>query len=360
MSFIIPMHLMGLFAWPIYAISTGNIAWAEVIILVLMFYWGMFGIGVGYHRGFSHRAHDMNPFLRYFSLLAASSTAEGSALVWVADHRRHHLYEDTERDPYNVKRSFWWAHMGWMLGGPTTTDYSNCGDLLKDPVVRHQHDHYLWWMLFSCFGVPLFLGFLVGRPLEALLLAGFTRLFLINQVTYMINSYAHYFGRRPYSTKITARDSFICAFLTNGEGWHNFHHRFPFDYRNGHRFFHWDPSKWMIGVFAALGMTKNLKRTEPMAIYRARIQTEMQRVDVVNPRWEELAQSMDQALLRWQAMSLEWQKLRRELEDKSTHGVEQLSLQMKALQEKMRDAKKEFKDLYSQWRSIGNSAASHS
>lgn len=353
---MIPMHLMGLLAWPLYVAWTGNIQWAEVMVFGAMLFLGLFGIGVCYHRGLSHRAHEMNPALRFFGLVAASSTAEGSALVWCSDHRRHHVYEDTEKDPYNVKRSFWWAHMGWMLGGPTTSDFSNCGDLTKLKVVRHQHEHYLWWLLASCFALPLALGFLVGRPLETFLLAGFTRLFVINQFTYLINSYAHYFGRRPYSTKITARDSFICAFLTNGEGWHNFHHRFPFDYRNGHRFFHWDPTKWMISLFASIGWTKNLKRADPTAVYRARIQTQMQGVDLVNPRWQEMAQAMDQALLRWQAMTLEWQNMKAELERKGSLQVESMREQVQTLKQRTKEARQEFKALYQQWRFMRSQA----
>ncbi|TVQ80400.1 MAG: acyl-CoA desaturase [Bradymonadales bacterium] len=285
--FIGGMHLLGLTLWPLYVILTGSIQWAEVLVFCGMMFLGFLGIGVGYHRAFSHRAHRPNQFLRILSLIAGASTAEGSAIVWCADHRRHHRHEDTDRDPYNVKRSFWWAHMGWMFGGPMTTDFSNCRDLERDPWVRHQHHYYLFWMLGACFGIPLLAGFLLGRPLEALLLAGFTRLFVFQQLTYLINSMAHYMGRRPYCDQITARDSLICAILTSGEGWHNYHHRFPFDYRNGHRWYHWDPTKWLIQFCWLLGLTKDLKTTRPEAVEAAKEAVRKNRQSSSETHWDE-------------------------------------------------------------------------
>ena len=34
---------------------------------------------------------------------------------WAKDHRVHHKYTDTNADPYNAKREFFFSHMGWLL-----------------------------------------------------------------------------------------------------------------------------------------------------------------------------------------------------------------------------------------------------
>ena len=60
------------------------------------------------------------------------------------------------------------------------------------------------------------------------------------------------------------------AFLTLGEGYHNFHHHFQSDYRNGIRWFQWDPTKWLIWSLSAVGLTSDLKRADRVVIDAAR------------------------------------------------------------------------------------------
>ena len=295
--FVVPMQIMGLLAIPLYFLSTGtDIHWQEIFVFFLMFALGAIGIDVGYHRGFSHRSFEMSPFLKVLALFGGASAAEGSVLAWCSDHRRHHRYQDTEKDHYNVRRGFWWAHMGWILGSPTSTDFSNCPDLAKDPLIRFQNKTYALWFILSGLGLPLALGFLLGRPLECFLLGGLFRLLFLHHSTYLINSYAHYFGKKPYSKEITARDSLLCALLAQGEGWHNFHHRFPFDYRNGHRFYHYDPTKWFIYFGQFLGLTKSLKRTSACEIYRARIQAQKHSITTPSPLVEKLTEAMEASI----------------------------------------------------------------
>lgn len=342
---MVPTNVLGIVAWPLYLLlGGGDIQWPEVFLFLFMFFWGFFGISMGYHRSLSHRSFKMSPFLNFITLLGGSSTAEGPALSWCADHRRHHRYEDTERDPYNVRRSFWWAHMGWMLGTPITTDFSNCPDLLKDPMLRHQYKYYALWLTVSCFGMPLFLGFLLGRPLESFLLAGLTRLFVVDQVTFLINSYAHYFGRRPFSKQITARDSLFLAVLTQGEGWHNYHHRFPFDYRNGPTPYHWDPSKWFIYLFQFLGLTSHLKRTPAAEIYRARIQAQRGELSVESMKLTLLNDSLERALQKWRALSIQWEAFKQGFEKHECFA------RIEHLKQSLREAKQDFFKHYTHWR----------
>src|SRR5262249_11812558 len=147
--------------------------------------------------------------------------------------------------PYNIRRGFWWAHMGWIFrrdAEPTALD--RVKDLLADPLVRWQQRHYL--LIALVFGgiVPTSLGLIWGDPIGALLVAGFLRLVIQWHAPGAVNSVAHRFGSHPYSLDNSARDSSWTALLTLGEGYHNFHHRFQGDYRNGIRWWHFDPTKW--------------------------------------------------------------------------------------------------------------------
>lgn len=343
--FIIPVQVIGLVAWPLWAYFHGGFQWAEVAIFVFMYCFSCMGISFGYHRGLSHRAFRMNKIAKFYALFAGAGAVEGSALSWCSDHRRHHRYEDTPKDPYNVKRSFWWAHMGWIIGSPTSTDYSNSADLENDPMVRNQSEYYILWMLASAFGLPLFLGFLVGRPLEALLLAGFTKVAVLQHVTWMINSYAHYFGRQLYSKKITAKDSLFLALLSNGEGWHNFHHRFPFDYRNGHRFYHWDPTKWLVYLGQYVGLTSHLKRTPETEVYKARIEAQSLEEGHWDLHLQRLNESLENALAEWRRWSFEKQKMLSEKSGAFDHQIHEI-------RQKMEESKQEFRLVYAEWRSI--------
>ena len=82
---------------------------------------------------------------------------------------------------------------------------------------------------------------------------------------------AHRTPKRLYDFAHSARDNGWLAFLTYGEGYHNFHHQFAHDYRNGVRWWQWDPSKWIICSLSWVGLTRKLRRTPAVVIQRARL-----------------------------------------------------------------------------------------
>jgi len=148
--------------------------------------------------------------------------------------------------------------------------YENCRDLKKDPIVMWQHRHYLPLVLSLNFGLPLILGIWHGDILGMLLLAGVARLAISHHFTFFINSLAHIWGNQPYSDNNSSKDNAIIALLTFGEGYHNYHHSFQRDYRNGIRWWHFDPTKWLIRSLALMGLAKNLYRTPLEYIESAR------------------------------------------------------------------------------------------
>lgn len=256
---------------------------AVLYMVFVQFSWWTLGLGLvyyafcglaitgGYHRLFSHPSYKARGILRAFYLFFGAASIQNSALKWSSDHRIHHQNCDKPEDPYNITEGFWWAHVGWVLYKPEKDNpMTNVGDLRKDKLVMFQHNHYLAIAIFAAAIVPLFLGFLWGDPLGAVLVAGFLRLVVQWHATFSINSIAHLLGKRPYSITNSARDSFITALITLGEGYHNFHHKFQIDYRNGIRWFHFDPTKWFVWVCSKLRITWDLKRTSQEAIERAK------------------------------------------------------------------------------------------
>ena len=233
----------------------------------------------GYHRLWAHNAYQANPALKWFFAFWGAGALQNSIMVWASDHRRHHRHvDDRELDPYCAGRGLWFSHMGWILRDyHGEADFSNARDLQRDPVVMWQHRHYAALALTMNLGLPLLLGIWHGDIIGTLLLVGLLRLVINHHVTFFINSLAHYWGNRPYTEDNSARDNGVLAFLTYGEGYHNFHHIFQNDYRNGIRWWQWDPTKWMISLCSTLGLASGLTRTSDFKIQRAILDADFDR-----------------------------------------------------------------------------------
>jgi stearoyl-CoA desaturase (delta-9 desaturase) len=259
---------------------------------LVAFSWWTVGLGVawlllcmlsttgGYHRLFAHRTYRGAGPLRLFYLLFGAASGQAPVVNWASDHRLHHAQTDTNEDPYNIRKGFWWAHLGWLFYRNPDPDRRNVKDLLADPLVRFQERHYLSLLIAVGFLVPTLIASSWGDAIGGLLLAGFLRLMIQYHSTFSINSIAHTLGRRPYSTAVSARDSFITAILTLGEGYHNYHHRFPGDYRNGIRYFHFDPTKWWIWLMSKIGAARDLRRVPRHVIQRARLAVQALRKEI--------------------------------------------------------------------------------
>jgi stearoyl-CoA desaturase (delta-9 desaturase) len=226
-------------------------------------------ITLGYHRLFSHATFKAAWPVRLFVLVFGGAAFEQSAIRWAALHRQHHRHTDTDQDPYNIKRGFFYAHVGWTLVRIPPIDDSSVRDLARDPMVLHQHRHYKLWSNLSGLVVPLLIGAWIGGWTYAILFPVAARIFLVLNSAFFINSIAHSYGERRFDPNSSARDHWLGVILTNGEGYHNFHHRFPGDYRNGIRWYDWDPTKWLIWLCWRFGLASELNRTSAAAILRA-------------------------------------------------------------------------------------------
>lgn len=240
-------------------------------------------ITAGYHRLFSHRAYDAKWPVRLFFLVFGAAAFEGAALTWSLDHRVHHNHvDDNDKDPYSINKGFFWAHMGWLffkhdqdLG---EDDIKRGGDLFNDPLVVWQYSNWLWLGAFAGFVLPALVALLWGDFFGGFFIAGVLRSVINHHATFLINSLSHCVGKQTYSDSHSARDNLFTAILTFGEGYHNYHHEFPSDYRNGVRPWDWDPSKWTIKALSLVGMTFNLKKIPDEIILRKKMQMKEKRM----------------------------------------------------------------------------------
>jgi stearoyl-CoA desaturase (delta-9 desaturase) len=274
--FIVGYHLALLIGLPFYfyyAPPGRNLIIATVILLFL----SEIGIGAAYHRFYSHRGFSLAKPVEAVLLFLATLAIQGSALRWSFEHRLHHTFVDTDDDPYSIKKGFWYAHVLWLFEPARPIEDRRVPDLLGNKLVMFQHKHFGWLSIGSNFVVCGLIGWAVGDFLGAFVLAWWTRLLVSHHLTWFINSLAHCWGEQTYSKEHTARDNFILAFLTVGEGYHNYHHTFASDYRNGVRWFHFDPTKWTIWTLSKLGLASNLKRFNRITI-RKRLLVEDKRL----------------------------------------------------------------------------------
>ena len=150
-------------------------------------------------------------------------------------------------------------------------------DLENDPILAFQERHifllgFLMGMVFPGVLGWLFLGGLAGF-LGGFIWGGLVRVVIVHHATFLINSAAHTWGTQPYSTANTSRDSPLLSLFTYGEGYHNFHHTFQADYRNGHKWHHWDPTKWWIGACSWINLTSSLHKIPDKTIESRKMKT---------------------------------------------------------------------------------------
>ncbi|KAF4227047.1 hypothetical protein CNMCM6805_003676 [Aspergillus fumigatiaffinis] len=235
---------------------------------------------------------------------------QGPIRWWAREHRVHHRYTDTPDDPYNIKKGFLHAHILWMLvKQPKRAARVDISDLKADTVVVWQERNYVPLALLMGWGFPAALAGLCWNDwYGGLLYAGILRMFVTHQGVFCINSVCHYLGDQPYDDRLSPRNlPHVLALFTLGEGYHNFHHEFPSDYRNGVHWYDLDSTKWAIWVWEKLGLVRDLKRFRQNEIEKARLQ---QLQKVLNKR--ELQLQWGPSLKKLPVM--DWKELKMQVE----------------------------------------------
>ena len=232
------------------------------------------GIGVGFHRFFTHKSFQTFPAVRLILGIAGSLAFQGSVIRWIADHRRHHRYSDQLPDTHSPHRfpllhrmrsrfrNLFHAHIGWMFDDTTTAPEVYASDLLRDPVALWLDRWYFPLTLLSLL-IPYFLGYIYdGREaaFQCLLLGGCVRVTLFHNVTWAVNSIGHTWGDRPSTHENESRNNWVLAFLAFGEGWHNNHHAAPRCAYNNWRGYEFDPNGALINLLERLGIVWSVNR----------------------------------------------------------------------------------------------------
>jgi len=236
--------------------------WLDWSLFGLLYIISGLGITVGYHRLASHRSFDCPNWVKGALLIAGAWALQNSAIKWASDHLRHHAHCDKEKDPYNAQRGFWHSHCGWLFTPDQHQDPRYATRIANDPVAIWQQKYYPLLVLTGLGGTFL-IGFIhngIMSGVGCFLLAGVGRTFAVLNSTFFINSVCHLWGQQPHGTSDSSRDSWLVSLVTFGEGYHNYHHMYPTDFRNGIRWYHFDPSKWLILGLYKLRLATSLRR----------------------------------------------------------------------------------------------------
>ncbi|KAJ5214882.1 Acyl-CoA desaturase [Penicillium chermesinum] len=240
-----------------------------------------FAIVTGYHRLWAHKTYTASTALKLIFALLGAGAGQDHIKKWARDHRAHHRYVDTDQDPYNVKQGFFYAHMGWILfenNETSNTGYVDISDLKSDRIVQWQQKNFVLLFIIMGYLVPAIIcGLAYGDFTGGLIYAGCIATALQQQLTFCVNSVAHWIGDQPYTDAKSARQiPWATAILLNGEGYHNYHHEFPTDYRTGIQWYDIDPGKWLISLYSFIGLASNLKSIPQNEINKSVLQRKLQ------------------------------------------------------------------------------------
>lgn len=355
--FLLGMLALALTAAPAYLWLVGLDGFQIALFFAFFIATGL-SITLGYHRLFSHRAFKASWPVRLLTLVFGAAAFENSALCWAADHRQHHKFTDLENDPYDISKGFFHAHIGWILFKLQPETSLECvKDIQQDRLVWWQHQYYRSIALLTGFALPAFLGWIWDGWTGALggfLLAGVVRVVCVQQFTFFINSFCHMLGRQPYSSRCTARDSAIMALFTFGEGYHNFHHAFQHDYRNGAKPWQFDPTKWMIWLLHQIGLVRHLRRVPAERILQGEIAEQQRQLAAkLNtrpvPLSEPVLSRLHAAQHRLEQTYRNWERLEKEYCRATEKKLEASREKLAELRREFREATERFRAAIRDW-----------
>ncbi|XP_066256674.1 acyl-CoA Delta-9 desaturase-like [Euwallacea similis] len=250
------------------------------IFSIFMYQLGGFGITAGAHRLWSHRAYKAKWPLRLFLTVCNTLAFENSVIEWSRDHRVHHKFSETDADPHNAKRGFFFSHMGWLLCRKHPDVISqgkkiDISDLYADPIIRFQHKYYMVLMPIVCFILPMLVPALLWNEtwVNSFCLNIGRYIFTLH-ASWLVNSAAHMWGDKPYDKFINPAENLAVSVLALGEGWHNYHHTFPWDYKAAELGqYSVNLSTLLIDSFAKIGWAYDLKSVSEEMVKKRIVRT---------------------------------------------------------------------------------------
>lgn len=262
----VPFYLVHVAALGVFLVP---FSWTLFWVALALYWVRIFGITAGYHRYFSHRTYRTSRWFQFVLALLGASAMQKGPLWWAAHHRRHHRHSDQEDDLHSPRRhGFFWAHVGWILSSDhDETELARVPDLAKYPELRWLDRYH------AVPGIALAVGLWLWGGVPAVIWGFCLSTVAAWHCTFMINSLTHMFGRRRYLTRDDSRNSFLLAILTLGEGWHNNHHYWQSSTRNGFRWWEFDPTYYVLRLFALVGLVWDLKEPPKHVVEGHKIRT---------------------------------------------------------------------------------------
>ncbi|XP_053980726.1 acyl-CoA Delta-9 desaturase-like isoform X1 [Hylaeus volcanicus] len=225
------------------------------------------GITAGAHRLWAHKAYKAKWPLELMLMIFNTIAFQDAVFDWARDHRLHHKYSETNADPHNAKRGFFFAHVGWLLcrKHPDIKEKGkgiDLSDLKRNPILAFQKKHYRILMPIFCFILPTVIPVVCWNETwkNAYFIPAILRYVTTLNATWLVNSAAHLFGNKPYDRFINPAENKAVAISAFGEGWHNYHHVFPWDYKTAELGnYKYNITTGFIDLCAKLGLAYDLK-----------------------------------------------------------------------------------------------------
>jgi stearoyl-CoA desaturase (delta-9 desaturase) len=230
------------------------VAWDDVALMIGLYIPISLGVTIGFHRYLTHRGFRTVAPLKAALLILGSMSIEGPAIVWAANHRKHHAFSDQAGDPHSPTEGFLHAHIGWLFTGQDADQLVYARDLRDDRMVMAISKLFPLWVVLT-----LAIPFAVGGW-HGLIWGGLVRVFLTHHVTWSVNSVCHTFGSRPFATRDESRNQWTVGLLALGEGWHNNHHAFPRSALHGLRWWQFDLSGITIRLLERMRLAWDVQR----------------------------------------------------------------------------------------------------
>lgn len=252
LTIIAVCHLLAIPA--VFYFSLQNVA----VMLIGNWIVGSLGVGLGYHRLLTHRSFKAPKWLEYTLTIFASMALQSEAYKWVATHRIHHQFTETDKDPHSTKPGFWWAHIGWIIRG-TAQDHDEATFKKYVPDLLRDKGQVL---IAKFFYLPIIISAVILYLLGGwgfVIWGVFVRVIFGWHSTWFVNSAAHFWGKRRFETADDSTNNWWVAILTFGEGWHNNHHAHPTSARHGLKWYEFDQNWITIQIFKKLGWAQNIK-----------------------------------------------------------------------------------------------------
>ncbi|XP_055945057.1 acyl-CoA Delta-9 desaturase-like isoform X1 [Argiope bruennichi] len=261
-------------------LSFTSACWKTSLFAFIYAHLGGLGIAAGTHRLWSHRSYKAKLPLRILLCCFLSIAAQKDIYKWCRDHRVHHNFTETNADPHNIKRGFFFAHIGWLMckKHPDVVEKGKTiylDDLLADPVVRFHRRFYLLMALFFATILPTIIPMWCWNESmrNSFFIAFVAQHCYLQNGIFLVNSVAHTYGDQSYDKYIEARDNILIAFMGWGEGWHNYHHVFPWDYSSSEWGYKLNFAKAFIDFMAWIGQAYDLRSAHPQMIKNRKLKS---------------------------------------------------------------------------------------